>query len=213
MNPEIFVKDLKDLKFENTFNPYSDTCHHHDNVNAPDNRARVLHHVLEKAVSKDIESLWIGRDLGYRGGRRTGLAFTDDVNFHAHNERWGVIADQPTKGDLVKEVSATIIWRALSKIEENIFLWNVFPLHPHETDNPFSNRMHSKIERNVGIEFLQELINMLQPRRLVAIGSDAARVIKKFENQKQIFQVRHPSHGGQTQFLTQISKLYDLNLR
>lgn len=213
MNPESFVTKLKNLEFENTFNPYSDTCHHHDNVDAPDNRARVLQQMLEKAVTKNMESLWIGRDLGYRGGRRTGLAFTDDVNFHAHNKRWGVVAEQPTKGDLIKEYTATIIWGALSEIEENIFLWNVFPFHPHESDNPFSNRIHSKLERNVGTELLQELIQLLKPRRLIAIGNDAASVIKKFENQKQMFQVRHPSHGGKTLFLKQISKLYSLNLK
>ena len=213
MNPEKFVKNLKNLNFENTFNPYSDTCQFHDCVGAPNYRARVLLHVLEKAISKEIDSIWIGRDLGYRGGRRTGLAFTDDVNFHAHNARWGVFSNQPTKGALIKERTATIIWRVLSNIEGNIFLWNVFPLHPHKFDNPLSNRSHNKIERNTGVEFLEELIQLLQPQRLIAIGEDAAHATKEFENQLKVFQVRHPSYGGQTQFLMQIGKLYGLTLK
>ena len=96
MRPGRFVKELNDLEFENTFNPYSDRCAVHDLDDAPRVRPRMLLSMLEMATEHEIDSLWIGRDLGYRGGRRTGLAFTDDVNIQAHTERWEISMHRST---------------------------------------------------------------------------------------------------------------------
>ena len=211
MSPAHFVKRLKGLKFKDTFNPYSDRCQVHDMHDAPRRRSRALRHMLETAAKREIDSLWIGRDLGYRGGRRTGLALTDDVHILAYAERWGVSIERPTKGELVAERSATVIWNVLSQIEVRVFLWNVFPLHPHESENPFSNRSHNSHERRVGEELLVELIHLLKPRRLIAIGNDAAQTAHRLSDQHRVVQVRHPSYGGQTQFVAQMSKLYDLH--
>ena len=211
MGPDRFVKMLKELKFKDTFNPYSDRCHVHDMHDAPRRRSRALHHMLEIATKREIDSLWIGRDLGYRGGRRTGLALTDDVHIHDYAERWGVSIERPTKGELVAERSATIIWGILSQIETRVFLWNVFPLHPHESENPFSNRSHNSHERRAGEELLVELIHLLKPRRLIAIGNDAAQTAYHLADRHEVVQVRHPSYGGQTQFVAQMSELYDLH--
>ena len=210
MSPAHFVKMLKKLKFKDTFNPYSDRCHVHDMHDAPRRRSRALNHMLEIATKREIDSLWIGRDLGYRGGRRTGLALTDDVHIHAYAERWGVSIERSTKGELVAERSATIIWSVLSQIEARVFLWNVFPLHPHESENPFSNRSHNSLERRTGEEFLSQLILLLNPCRLIAIGNDAAQTARRLSDQHRVVQVRHPSYGGQTQFVAQMSELYDL---
>ena len=167
--------------------------------------------MLEAATEQEIDSLWIGRDLGYRGGRRTGLAFTDDVHVQAHAERWELSVEQPTKGEVVAEQTAAVTWRVLSRVNVSVFLWNVFPLHPHEPGNPFSNRSHNARERRVGEEFLSELILLLKPCRLVAIGNDAARAARRLGDQHRVIQVRHPSYGGQTLFSAQMGELYDLN--
>src|SRR5665213_3258937 len=98
MTPTRFVDALCALSFDNTFNPYSDHCAVHDLQGAPRRRSKTLCAMLEAAVDTDIDSIWIGRDLGYRGGRRTGLALTDDVHIDAHAERWGVSVERPTKG-------------------------------------------------------------------------------------------------------------------
>lgn len=164
--------------------------------------------MLETAAERDIDSLWIGRDLGYRGGRRTGLAFTDDVNVQAHTERWGLAMHRTTKGDMVAERTAAVIWRILSQVRASVFLWNVFPLHPHEPGNPFSNRSHNSRERRVGEEYLFELISLLQPRRLVAIGNIAAKTAHRLDSLTRVIAVRHPSHGGQTLFLKQMNNRY-----
>lgn len=211
MTPACFVKELTGLHFEHTFNPYSDQCAAHDLDDAPRSRSKALQSVLEAATQREIDSLWIGRDLGYRGGRRTGLAFTDDVHVQAHAERWELSVERPTKGDVVAEQTAATVWQILLQIKVPVFLWNVFPLHPHEPGNPFSNRSHNARERKAGEEFLSQIISLLRPRLLVAVGNDAARTAHRLSDRHRVIQVRHPSYGGQTEFLTQISELYNLN--
>nr|VFJ52559.1 MAG: Uracil DNA glycosylase superfamily protein [Candidatus Kentron sp. FW] len=198
------------LKLENTFNPYSERCAVHDRENAPRLRSETLGAMLEAAGGYDIDSIWIGRDLGYRGGRRTGLALTDDVHSDAHGARWGISVERPTKGRVVAERTAFIVWGILARVKAPIFLWNVFPLHPHEPDNPFTNRSHNPLERKAGEEFLAQLISLLRPSRLIAIGNDAELTAKHLSGQAKVIKVRHPSYGGQTRFLSQIADLYDL---
>ena len=204
MTPLQFVEALRGLSLEHTFNPYSERCVRYDVDDAPELRSRTLQSVIEAAADRGVDSLWVGRDPGHRGGRRTGLAFTDDIHLHEHAERWGLSIRRPTIGEKVSEQTATVIWKALSRIESPVFLWNVFPLHPHKPGIPFSNRPHTAHERKIGEELFLELILLLQPRRLVAIGNDAAKTARRLGDRRTIIQVRHPSHGGQAQFLAQI---------
>ena len=208
MTPGRFVKELGRLEFENTFNPYSSRCKVHDFRDAPYLRSEILRVMLESAADSKVDSIWIGRDLGYRGGRRTGLALTDDVHFNAHANRWGVTVDRPTKGKAVKERTAAVIWSILSRIDAPIFLWNVFPLHPHKRNEPFSNRSHNSCERKAGEDVLCQLLGLLRPQRLVAIGNDAAHTAYRLASDQQVLKVRHPSYGGQSEFLAQINALY-----
>ncbi len=210
MGPVRFVEALRALDYRDTFNPYSNQCAVHDLEDAPRRRSQSLRSMLEVATTLEIDSIWIGRDLGYRGGRRTGLALTDDVHIHAHAERWGVTIERPTKGEVIAERTAAVLWRVLSQIEASVFLWNVFPLHPHESDDPFSNRPHNSRERRAGEELLNQLILLLKPCRLIAIGNDAGRAARRVTDRHEVIQVRHPSYGGQSVFSNQIRDLYDL---
>ena len=204
-----FVNAVAALQFDNCFNPYADRCEIHDHPDAPVRRAAALSAMVESAARKPIDAIWVGRDLGYRGGRRTGLALTDDVHLERHARRWDVVAQRPTIGAAVAERTATVIWSMLDRIDARIFLWNVFPLHPHELDDPFTNRQHNACERRAGEDLLQALIVLLRPARIIAIGNDAAAAANRVVNVVPVVGVRHPSYGGQTQFLGQITELYD----
>lgn len=210
MTPEKFVSEVQQVKFEHAFNPYSDHCDTHDLERAVECRRQLLLQMLSAACAVEIDSIWVGRDLGYRGGRRTGLALTDDVNFHEHLARWHLQMKRPTNGAPVGERTAALIWRILSRISTPVFLWNVFPLHPHAPNDPFSNRAHTAKERDVGIEILAELIELLRPRRLIAVGNDAKFALEKVAGGVPTFKVRHPSYGGQAEFIKQSSRLFEL---
>lgn len=205
-----FVKAVAALRFENCFNPYVDRCVTHDRHDAPLQRANALSAILERASHTQIDAIWIGRDLGYRGGRRTGLALTDDVHISRHSERWGVSTERPTTGEALKERTAAVVWNMLDQIDEHIFLWNVFPLHPHEPGNEFSNRQHNASERQAGEQLLQALIRLLNPARIIAVGNDAAAAAARISGAPPVVCVRHPSYGGQTQFLQQVAELYGI---
>lgn len=166
--------------------------------------------MVNRAEEDCIDSIWVGRDLGYRGGRRTGWALTDDIHIARHAERWKLIAERPTIGAAVAERTAAVIWSILNQIELNVFLWNVFPLHPHYQNEPFTNRQHNAKERKVGEEILNMLFCLLRPARIIAIGNDAAASAKYVSSGVPVICVRHPSYGGQGQFISQVSELYDI---
>ena len=211
MNQHSFVDAVASLSFENCFNPYTDRCIVHDKPDAPRRRSAALSAMVEKACLASVDAIWIGRDLGHRGGRRTGLALTDDVHVQQHGARWGVSVRSPTHGGAVAERTSAVIWESLDRIDERVFLWNVFPLHPHDPGDPFSNRTHNARERRSGQQILELLVTLLRPRRLVAIGNDAAQAVERIAPEHApVVRVRHPSYGGQTQFLEQIGQLHGL---
>ena len=205
-----FVSKVRELKFPNTFNPYVERCEQYDKLRAPEIRARVLCEILSAAGDVEIDAIWIGRDLGHRGGRRTGLALTDDFCFSAHTKRWGVEMERPTLGPLVRERTASVVWEMLADIEENVFLWNLFPLHPFPEGNVYNNRAHSAVERDAGVGLLLMLVSLLRPRRIVAIGKDSSRALRNAFGEIEVWDVRHPSYGGEKLFREQTASLYGL---
>ncbi len=211
MTPAEFVAALRRVQFESVFNPYRDICDVHDVANAPNLRRKALLGTLDAACSAEVDAIWIGRDLGYRGGRRTGLALTDDVNLERHGARWGIRIINPVKGARITERTAAVVWKALSGIDSNVFLWNVFPFHPHLPGKPFTNRAHRAHERRVGEQMLSELVRLLKPRHLVSLGNDAAAVVNRHSGELKHVSVRHPGFGGNNLFLVQIRALYSSN--
>lgn len=210
MNPKKFIDELCRIQYGTIFNPYVDRCKVWDRSEAEKQRKELLYNMLCIARQQEVQSLWIGRDLGHRGGRRTGLALTDDFHLKSHAGRWGLEAEKVTEGMPTKERTATEIWKHLSNIESNIFLWNVFPFHPHEEGKPFTNRAHTKQEKKIGEEILKELLLLLQPKLLVAIGNDAETSAMRIWPSSLIRKVRHPSYGGQREFSRRIREIYEV---
>ena len=203
-----FVDKLQGLKFKDAFNPYCDTDQTHDIDDAPAIRSRTLMTVVDKGMQSEVEAIWVGLAPGHLGARRTGLALTDDANRETYLERWGVEADCPTRSAAPqREPTASRVWSELSRIDETIFLWNVFPLHPHEPDKPFTNRNLRPEERRAGKRLLAELIAGLQPGRLIAVGREAEAAALDLAPGLEVHYVPHPSRR-KTAFLTSVRELY-----
>lgn len=207
MTPSRFVAHLAEMRLPAVFNPYVDVCSVHDRSNAARLRKRNLLQFLEAALEAKVNTIWVARDLGYRGGRRTGVPLTDDVHLESAGRMLGgVELQRATKGPVVAERTAAVVWRVLSDIKEPVVLWNVFPFHPHEPDDPFSNRCHTASERQLTLPLLSMLIEMFRPRQLVAIGRDAEGALQDFS--VPVAAVRHPSYGGQSEFIATLYTMY-----
>lgn len=212
MTPTAFIDSLAALHFHDVFNPYSDSCRDHDVVEAPAIRRNNLRLVLEAALAGGVDSIWIARDLGYRGGRRTGLALTDEAHLSAHAALYGSLPlARATRGPAMTERTATVIWQMLQDVRRPVFLWNVFPLHPHAPQDPLSNRCHTRIERQAARHLLQWLFCNLKPRHVIAIGRDSQAALADLGMTVEC--ARHPSYGGQRDFINKISTLYSLKGR
>lgn len=212
MNAHIrsFTDALSAVQLDNVFNPYADHCALHDRPDAVARRRQNLELSLSTAVNLDVRTIWIARDLGYRGGRRTGLALTDEMHLNAYSTLFrGLPVEKATKGPAVGERTANVIWRMLARIDEPVFLWNVFPLHPHEPNDPMSNRCHTARERDACGEFFHRIVDLLQPEKIIAIGGDAHRAVESLGINS--VRVRHPSYGGQNVFIGQIEEVYSLD--
>ena len=207
--PKTFTAALSQISLPAVFNPYRDCCPIHDRADAAQLRRRNLLRCLESAIDAKADTIWIARDLGYRGGRRTGVPLTDEVHLvPAGVLLGGIDLKRATKGPAVAERTARVVWSLLLHIGEPVVLWNVFPLHPHEKDDPLSNRGHTRAERDAAWPLLEALIAMIKPRRLVAIGRDAGLALVGIDLPLTV--VRHPSYGGQNEFIAGISELYGL---
>jgi hypothetical protein len=202
-----FVGRMTALSFEHAFNPYADACDQYDKRDAPFIRRRNLSLVLNAAMISGVDSIWVARDLGYRGGRRTGLALTDEIHLTDHAALLGAAPlTRATNGPQVGERTARVIWQVLNSLQRPIFLWNVFPFHPHEPDDPMSNRCHTGEERQLCLPLLSWLIDKLNPRSVVAIGRDAETALSHLNI--SVCKVRHPSYGGQAEFVSGVRAHY-----
>jgi hypothetical protein len=210
MSPSSFVKDLASVALANVFNPYSDVCDVHDKVDAPAARRGNLRSLLAASIELGVDTIWMGRDLGYRGGRRTGVALTDEFHLPELDKVYpGCESRQATRGPAMAERTAAEIWAVLRLLDLPPLLWNVFPFHPYEAGNPFSNRRFTARELSHVDELNGILIDWLPIRRVVAIGQDAALYAERFG--VEVITVRHPSYGGVAEFRQGMRTLYGLS--
>lgn len=206
---ERFVGDLARTRLPNVFNPYADVCSTFDLPEAPLIRRTNLELMLRSCSARGVESIWFGRDLGWRGGRRTGLALTDEGHLPMMRQVLGApdIA-RATLGPGMHERTATVIWGVIDRLPRPPVLWNAFPLHPHERDDQLSNRAHTQSERRHTAWAIERLVEELRPKHLIAIGNDAAAALASFG--VTFTQVRHPSYGGQTEFVASMEAIHGL---
>ncbi|WP_260590795.1 uracil-DNA glycosylase [Variovorax sp. DXTD-1] len=101
-------------------------------------------------------------------------------------------------GPEVAERTAAEIWAVLTLLDKPPLLWNVFPFHSHEKDDPFTNRKFTTRELREVDELNAALISWLGIRRIVSIGQDAASYAAKFG--VEVVSVRHPSYGASQSF-------------
>jgi uracil-DNA glycosylase len=178
------------------FNPYSDRHEVFDQRNAIAIRRANLRNYLALYTERP-PLLLVGEAPGPNGCRFSGVPFSSE-----HQLLAGVL---PFRGKAsskglrpCKETSATLYWNAIQGFERQTFAWNCVPFHPHRAGEPLSIRAPTLAEIRRYAPLLRQVIALMQPQRVVAIGNQAARALRELTIAAE--QVRHPSHGGARQF-------------
>ncbi|WP_299877964.1 uracil-DNA glycosylase [uncultured Sulfitobacter sp.] len=211
MSASEFICELQSFSAERVFNPYRDVCPDWDRADAAATRSGNLKNLLEAVHASGVDTIWVARDLGYRGGRRTGVPLTDEVHLNTVERLFGTGSlVRATQGEIVAERTAAVIWKLLGTIGRPVMLWNVFPFHPHEEAKPMTNRCHTAKERELTLPFLWYLIEFLKPKQLVAIGRDAQAALE--DSPIPVINVRHPSYGGQREFNETLADFYKVDV-
>ena len=209
---DAFINVLSTYKAERVFNPWATNCEHVDVEESFRIRRENLRTVLRACADANEVDIWIGRDLGWRGGRRTGVALVDEPSLGDYATSLEVVElAKATAGPVMRERTATEIHLARARVSRKVFFWNIFPFHPHEADNPQSNRTHTRGEREVGLYYLKAILDLLPVSRILTIGHDATQTLQSIN--VKCCPVRHPSYGGQKEFHFQVDAHYRLSLK
>ena len=97
-----------------------------------------------------------------------------------------------------REYSASIYWRVLQPYFPQFFTWNSVPFHPHDADDPLTIRTPRRSEVAGYEDVLADLLDLLQPERVLAVGRKAERALHEID--AACTYVRHPSQGGAKKF-------------
>lgn len=169
------------------------------------NLAAYLHSLLE--VKADV--VLCGEAPSYQGCRYTGIAFTSEIEIAARLPplRGCQLLPAARNGvrPLMREPSAQAVWHAIRMAPKPFVLWNAVQLHPHPEGTARQNRRPTGIEVQLGRESLSLLLELVQPRLVVAVGRTAERALQSLGIEAPY--VRHPAHGGRTEFFAGLEAL------
>lgn len=144
--------------------------------------------------------LLVGEAPGYQGCRKTGIPFTSGYILVTHL----VFRDIPLSKGMSpkwKEPTAAMIYETMTpEIFHKVMFWNAFPFHPHEENQPESNRRPTAQEIEEGRSYLLLLEKIFGFSRLVGIGEVGTAAVQSTTT-GPVTRIRHPSHGGKAAFL------------
>jgi Uracil DNA glycosylase superfamily len=180
------LAELAGLRIGATFNQYAETGPD-DVPGAADIRLANLRAYLAERAGADVVCL--GEAGGYQGMRWSGIAFTSERDLG----RWGEPYRPTCAARRWSEPSGTIVHRVLEELgaERRVILWNTVPTHPHAPGKPLSNRRPTASEIAAGAHIAMRLIQLVQPRTVVAIGRIAESILPP-----GTAYVRHPANAG-----------------
>ena len=190
---EAFVADLRGAVIGTTVNPYAVYEPRLDRPDGADRRAANLVEYL--SLRPHPRLMLVGEAPGYQGCRFSGIAFTSERSLPLEHR-----SSLRPEGWI--EPSATIIHGALAAagLEATTVLWNACPTHPAGA-TALSNRTPNKAELAAGLAWLDRLIILLAPERVVAIGRSAQASLPG------VTVIRHPANGGATACRAGIAEL------
>lgn len=182
-----------------------------DEVGEEADRIRIhnLRTYLTHLIHAGSDVILCGEAPSYAGCRFSGCAFSDEFRIAAQKFPFSGCELLPgarnRDRELMKERSASIVWDALERSYTMPVLWNSIQLHPHTPGKALTNRTPSREEVELGRESLEALIELVQPRLIVAVGRTAEKALERIGYQAEY--VRHPAHGGNRKFVEGLERL------
>jgi hypothetical protein len=148
--------------------------------------------------------LVLGEAAGPWGCRFSGVPFTSEEQICSQDFPFsGKQSSQ--RASPHRENTAKIFWTAMQSFHPNFFVWNCVPFHPHLLEDSLSVRSPSGEELIRFYPLLKALLSLLHPWRVVAVGRKAEQALRNLEY--PCIYVRHPSHGGATEFRAAIDRI------
>jgi uracil-DNA glycosylase len=188
------------------FNQYNSIIPDVDLPDAPEIRRENLRRYL-RSFSENPTAIVIGEAPGWRGCRFSGIPFTSEAQL-CDNTVPFLKGFQSSNHHLpYKENTATIFWQHMAHYHPTFFVWNCIPFHPYKPNDPLSNRTPSNEEIIDHLMLLSEMISLIKPDLIVAVGKSAEHALKKMNNIAFTY-VRHPAHGGASDFRAGMEKVF-----
>lgn len=207
------------------FNPWRDHDPlNDDDVAAPDWRRHHLQRYLEEREGR-AKVLLIGEAPGYQGAKFSGCAMTSErrlLEAAPDNPFFSGIKRRTSRTQLSNgkrnphgalEPTASIVWPALLALghSHDFVLWNAFAWHPHQPNQPLSNRTPSEGELFSGQAILQHFLSLYPQAQLIAVGRKSEATLAALGVPAHA--VRHPANGGATLFRQQLSVWWAANAK
>lgn len=180
-----------------------------------DIRRHNLRLYLRQMIERQPSILFVAEAPGYRGNRLTGLPFVSRKLLLEGIPEFGLFGvergyrnpDDSGFEKIFGEQSATIVWNALRENAITPLIWSSFPFHPHQPDKLLTNRAPRRDEVVAGKIFLQKIVEMLDFRRVVAVGNVAEGSLRSLGI--NCVKIRHPAQGGKNDFVRGIHLLVE----
>jgi uracil-DNA glycosylase len=148
--------------------------------------------------------LLVGEAPGPWGCRFSGVNFTSEAQLCSgelpFTGRQSSLREAP-----YRELSGTVVWKALGDRRRDVLLWNCVPFHPHRRGEPLSIRTPTAAEISAYSGVLREIERMVAPGLVVAVGRSAERALGSLGIPRRY--VRHPAQGGAASFRAGVEEL------
>jgi uracil-DNA glycosylase len=150
--------------------------------------------------------LLVGEAPGYRGAALSGVALSSlSVLTDEWDDPWASFGPEagylaPSDAQFRRESTATLVWSSLAFIFGDLELpltWNAVPFHPTNGQRE-SNAPLSKRDVQIGVQWLEWLIELFPNALPVAVGVRAAEALHRLGMEHP--SIRHPSRGGKRDF-------------
>ncbi len=217
-----FIESLREMPEGDLFNPWWQNDPDNDDYsNACEIRRHQLMFYLRERLGR-ARFLLVGEALGYQGGHFSGIAMTSERMLLGLQKKNGILPEHiftsmmpcrtsrvDIRPDGFNEPTATIVWGhllAMGIAPYDFVIWNALPWHPfHRSRGMLSNRTPTDREFAAGHARLLDLIKIMNPTTIVAVGEKSATQLTGIGIGHA--KVRHPANGGAAKFREQFASL------